>query len=177
MAAFFEQIPAIAKNHTSKLFVSEEDGSYYPRLYNPQTEPLQLVLAVTALRRVCQVRELLIGGKNVSSAQHALGWLPETCLQLPDWLPHADFFIAALIAHRFFNPHHKRDMEYVRKFKDWLGSDETSFKAAYGLVIAAIEPVVASKQDEYGYSHPAFFKSQSEYNSLRKGLPIEYRTF
>jgi hypothetical protein len=177
LAAFFEQIPAIAKSQTSKLFLSQEDGGYYDRLFEPKTEPLHLALAVTTLRRIGEIRKLISGKKVEIPDSDVKAWLPEGYNNLPVWLPHADYFLAALIAYRFFNPNFRYDLEYLKQFKEWVESGEESFKEDYAYLIERIGEVVRGKEQEYGYSHPKFFKSQSEYYGLCKKVGVNYRTF
>jgi len=175
LATFFEQIPAIAKSRTSKLFLSQEDGGYYDKLFTPQTEPLHLVLAVTTLRRVGEIRQL-ITGKREGSIQDAVGWLPEGYDNPPVWLPHSDYFLAALVACRCFNPAYRYDLDYLMQFTGWIKSGG-SLKEVYKDLIKEIDGVVRGREEEYGYSHPKFFKSQSEYNSLRQEINVDYWVF
>ena len=173
MGCFFEQIPAIAKSRTSRLFLTGDDGGYYDRLFTPATEPLQLILAVACLRRVGMIREFL-SGKIAFEDQNPSDWLPEQLEEPPVWLPHADYFLAALIGHRFFATDLKSDLGYVDRFWKWVEGEENSFGEAYGFLIQQIGEVVQEREKDYGYSHPKFFKSQSEYNDLRDSIETEY---
>jgi len=177
LATFFEQIPAIAKSQTSKLFLSQEDGGYYDRLFTPQTEPQHLILAVATFNRTGKIRELITEKKADGVGYSDLGWLPEGHDAPPIWLPHADHFLAALIAHRYFDQHREHDLAYVGCFLKWIESDDESLREAYKYLVGRVDEVVRGKEKEYGYSHPKFFKSQTEYNSLAQRIGYDYKTF
>lgn len=171
---FFEQIPAIAKSRTSRLFLAGDDGGYYDRLFTPATDPLHLILAVACLRRVGKTRDFLSGKIDLED-QNPSDWLPEGSEESPVWLPHADHFLAALIGHRFFDMDSVSDLSYIERFLKWVEGGEESFREAYRFLIGQIGKVVQEREKDYGYSHPKFFKSQSEYNDLRDSIETTYR--
>lgn len=173
LGCFFEQIPAIAKSQTSRLFLTGDDGGYYDLLFPPATDPLHLIMAVACLREVGKIRDFLSGKKDLEG-QSPSEWLPEG-EDSPVWLPHADHFLTALIAHRFFNMDLRHDMGYIEQFWKWIESEEESFKEAYRFLIEQIGRVVEAREKDYGYSHPKFFKSQSEYNDLRDSIEAVFR--
>jgi len=177
LATFFEQVPAIAKSQTSKLFLVHEDGGYYDHVFTVATEPLHVILAVTSLRRIGEIRKLLARKEGDALEYDSGGWLLEEQRRPPAWLPHADYFLAGLIAHRFFDPACRADLDYVNGFLQWIRSDNESLKQAYSYLINQIERAVEQREEEYGYSHPKFFKSQGEYNLLIQAIESDYRRF
>jgi hypothetical protein len=173
LGCFFEQIPAIAKSQTSRLFLTGDDGGYYDLLFPPTIDSLHLIMAVACLQEVGKIRDFLSGKKELEG-QNRSEWLSEA-EGSPVWLPHADHFLTALIAHRFFNMNLRLDMDYVERFWKWVESEEESFREAYRFLIGEIGRTVKKREKDYGYSHPKFFKSQSEYNDLRDSVKAAYR--
>ncbi len=171
LATFFEQLPALAKSQTVKLFLSQEDGGYYDKIFSPQTKPLHLILAITALRRASQIRDLITGEEVGGSKTE---WLPKGHDTPPIWLPHADYFIAALIGYRHFNLSYVNDQSYLERFASWLKSDENTLKESYKYLIEILYRTIEGKENQYGYSHPKFFKNQSEYNRLKQEIKQVY---
>ena len=166
LATCFEQIPAIAKSQTSKLFLTEEEGGHYDKLFWPAIDPLHVLVSVAVLKKVSAIRKLLS-----SSAVEAGEWLPEGYAEPPIWLPHADYSLAALFFHRCFDQSRRDDLGYLRWFRNLVETDEAgSFRETYKYLVGWIDKRVKTREGEYGFSYPKFFKNQSEYNGLRKEM-------
>ena len=152
-ASCFNQIPGVAKKDTSKLFLSKDDGGFFDSIFTRFTSPEQVIMAVSLMRTIQIFRSRI---ENTPS-------------QAPAWLPHSDFFLAALFYQLYFDGKKARDKTYLEEFSKWLISDDNNepFKF-YQKLIKKANRVVAKKEKVYGYSHPKFFKTQVEYVSSLK---------
>ena len=153
-ASCFIQIPGVAKKDTTKLFLSKEDGGFFDSIFTHHTTPEQLIMAIALMRTVKKFRSKI----------------EETPSIAPAWLPHSDFFLAALFFQLYFDIKKVRDKTYLSKFSKWLISDDNHgepFKY-YEKTIKRVNKVVVKKEKVYGYSHPKYFKTQIEYESSLK---------
>ncbi|GEM_PF-1941189 len=171
LAVCFEQMPAIAKSQTSKLFLVEEEGGYYSKIFWPSIDPYHVIVAVAMLEKATNLRKQLSSGR----ADELELWLPEGYSMPPMWLPHGDYFLAALFFHKFFDRSRIGDLEYLKRFKDLVEKDSTGrFREAYISLLAWVDEKVKTHEKEYGFSYPKFFKSQSEYRKLQNELRPDY---
>lgn len=171
LATCFEQIPAIAKSQTSKLFLIEEEGGYYNKIIWPSIDPMHVSVAVTILEKVNAIRKLLGRG----SIEEYEMWLPQGYTMPPMWLPHGDFFLAALFFYKFFDRSRINDLGYLSKFKNMVDSDTAGrFREAYISLLAWVDEKVKAHEKEYGFSYPKYFKSQLEYRKLQEELQPDY---
>jgi len=170
LATCFEQIPAVAKSQTSKLFVDSNAGGYYDKLFWPAIDPLHILVSVATLEKVSSTRKLIGSGE-----EEAESWLPEGYTTPPMWLPHGDYFLAALFFHKFFDRSRIRDREYLNRFKDIVETDSTGrFREAYISLLVWVDEKVKTHEKEYGFSYPKYFKNQTEYRKLRNELRTDY---
>lgn len=149
----FNQIPGVAKKDTSKLFLSKEDGGFFDSVFTSITIPEQVKMAVTLMRSIPKFRKRL----------------EKSDLDAPAWLPHSDFFLAALFYVMAFDLTRTRDKNYLGKFTNWLTTGLTGepFKL-YKSLVKKTRKIVAKHENAYGYSHPKFFKTQINYESSLK---------
>jgi len=153
IATTFKQKPGIAKKDTSKLFKSTKDAGIYDEVFSPYTLPEQILVATKIIKTI---KKLRLRKENVLDVS-------------PSWLPHSDFFIAALFYFRTFNKTKIFDKEYLDHFIEWLDDFKLNeFDKIYEKFIGSIDIVVKKNETKYGYSHPRFFKTQIEYTSQLK---------
>jgi hypothetical protein len=162
-ATIFKQIPGVAKKDTSKLFLSKEDGGFFDAVFTPLTSPEQIIMAVSLMRSIPLFRSNL----------------EESTTQAPIWLPHSDFFLAALFYQIYFDPTKVTDHQYLHEFDNWIKADPKGepFKL-YKALVKRVNRTVSKHEKAYGYSHPKFFKTQIEYEvSLKNAIDKKPKQF
>lgn len=162
-ASSFNQIPGVAKKDTSKLFLTKEDGGFFDSIVTPLTSPEQVIMAVRVMRAMPEFRVRL----------------EQSSKKAPRWLPHSDFFLAALFYRVSYDVTKVCDKQYLIDFTNWMtsGGKDEPFKL-YQTLVRKVDKIVARKEKAYGYSHPKFFKTQAEYEaSLKTTIPKRTKQF
>ncbi len=151
-AAFYAQIPVIAKKNTTYLFLSKADGGRYEDVFNSSTTASKLLGAAQLMKRITQRRRDIVAGRASGPSPSAL-----------KWLPHADHFILALFYHRFFDPDATSDDAYV---EDCFNFAQGDFDRLHEETVAAVSGHIAKKSRSRGYDHVKYFKSEAGYIEL-----------
>ena len=151
-AAFYCQIPVIAKKNTTYLFLSEADGGWYEDVFNADTTARKLNEAWRLMGRITERRRhpTPLAGESESAGG-------------AKWVPHADHFILGLFYRRFFDPDRVSDDEYVRQFFEWI---EDEFDRLYEDTVRVISTHIDARSQSAGYDHVKYFKSEAGYIEL-----------
>lgn len=151
-AAFYAQIPVIAKKNTTYLFLSKADGGRYEDIFNSETTARKLLGAVRLMRRITEHRRELVAQPTRSASE----------LQLK-WIPHADHFILGLFYHRFFDPDRATDDQYI---KEYFGYVWENFDQLYEDTVSSISGYIMERSQSPTYDHVKYFKSETGYIEL-----------
>jgi hypothetical protein len=157
IATTFLQKPGIAKKDTSRLFLSSTDGGIYDRLFCAATIPEAIVAACRTMDAIESER------KRREALASTAG------IQIPSWIPHSDHFMAALVFHQAFDQNKANDPGYLLKYADWISQPgNKDFQGRYQSIMEIVDKILKSAENQYGYSHPRFFKTQVEYDEKLK---------
>lgn len=151
-AAFYAQIPVIAKKNTTYLFLSKADGGRYEEIFNSETTAQKLLGAVCLMRRITERRQELVAQPKTTGSEMQL-----------KWLPHADHFILALFYHRFFDPDCAMDDQYIEQYFDYVCEH---FDELYEDTVGAISGYIENRSQSPTYDHVKYFKSETGYIEL-----------
>lgn len=151
-AAFYSQIPVIAKKNTTYLFLANADGGRYEDIFNSETTAGKLLGASRLMNRITERRRRLT--REEGSPDSQLG---------AKWVPHADHFILGLFYRRFFDPDRASDDEYVTRFFEWI---EDEFDSLYEDTVGVISTYIDTRSQSAGYDHVKYFKSEAGYIEL-----------
>ncbi|MDO8142397.1 MAG: AIPR family protein [Candidatus Brocadiales bacterium] len=153
LATVFMQKPGIAKKDTSRLFLSSTDGGLYDHIFTAATIPEQVIAACRTMDAVEIERKRREAESFVSG------------ISIPNWIPHSDHFMTGLLFWQAFNKEKAADPDYLLKFADWVSQpSNTDLQSRYKSIMDEVDKIVVSEAQNYGYSHPWFFKTQPVYD-------------
>jgi hypothetical protein len=149
-AAFFTQIPVIAKRNVTYLFLEASERGRYNEVFDSSMTADKVILATTLYRRIqARRRQLEVVG---------------TRRKLLTWVPQADLFVLALFFRAYLDPLQVTSNHYISRL---LKEIEKKFDTRYDALVKVIARVVARKQrDDASYNAPTFFKSEAGYLEL-----------
>jgi len=151
-AAFYVQIPVIAKKNTTYLFLSKADGGRYEDIFNSETTARKLLGAVHLMSRITECRREAVAQPSPAPSE----------LQLK-WIPHGDHFILGLFYHRFFDADRATDDQYIKQYFDYVWEN---FDRLYEDTVSTISGYIMESSQSPTYDHVKYFKSETGYIEL-----------
>lgn len=152
-AAFYLQQPVVAKNKTTLLTTPVVEQGILEDIFSADVSAPKVLGAVELMRRVTAKRkETLRTGNPAHLASHS------------DWLPHADFFILALIGRQHFDVTSIQSDDQITGFFEEVNR---RFHAIHATIVKRIGPFLQDRVKEPGYSHPKFLKTEASWVQLQ----------
>ena len=152
-AAFYLQQPVIAKNKTVLLTTLVSEQGIYEDVFDADTSAQRIIGAVELMRRITQKRKAVLStGLPAELAEHS------------DWLPHADFYILALIGLQYLDPIAIESDDHMVRF---FGEVDARFDSIFATIVKRMGPFLHQRSKEPGYSHPKFLKTESSWRQIR----------
>jgi len=151
--AFYLQKPVIAKNQTTVLTTSKNEGGLYEEVFDQNISAKRIIGAVLLLRRITGKRKSILStGK------------PSVLAKYEDWLPHADFHIFSLFSRQYFDYVNMNADDKIEKFFATVNQD---FDKRFTAIVKTIGGFLRTRQKEPGYSHPRYFKTELSWQEIQ----------
>ncbi|SRR6266545_1504770 len=149
-AAFFTQIPVIAKRNITYLFLEASERGRYNEVFDSSITADKVILAMTVYRMIQGRRRQL---EELGANRRLLVWVSQ-----------ADLFLLALYYRAFFNASRGSDAAYILRFTKDLSKN---FDERYDALIKVVGRVVLRRQQrDEAYIAPTYFKSEVGYLEL-----------
>jgi len=154
--AFYLQKPIIAKNQTTVLTTTQNEGGLYEEVFNQNISAKRVLGAVLLLRKITEKRKSILStGK------------PTILAKYEDWLPHADFHIFSLFSYKYFDYVNMNTDDKIEKFFNTIMQD---FDKRFTIIVKTIGGFLRTRQKETGYSHPRYFKTELSWQEIQSAM-------
>ena len=146
-AAFFLNLPVVAKSKNSSLFYGPSDNGYYKSIFNDENiSAARIIGSVELLRKIKTTSKTRLSKKSSKMG----------------WLAHADFFLLSVFNRRYYNSS-AAFKEYDVKYFSWT---QIKFDTLYRSITSIINMHIKEVSDSSSYNHPKYFKSEKGYTEI-----------